>query len=299
MIRRMLALSLVALAMGAVLGEAVGAAGSATSGPSVTLDKTALAPGERVGVTIDGFKARYVTLSICGNAAVRSSSDCNLTASEGLGLDRDGSSTFRTIPVATPPTTCPCVLLASSSDFKEVATAPFELIGHPVGPVVGSNTDRSLTVTVDARRGSGGVVSSLRSALGGPTTYDVTVRVQNVSTVTAEAVTLDSVVTGRGSRDLVDMGEVVVPTLAPGATWQQDMTARVPAPVFGTIAFETSASGAGPAVASTASATYIPYLLILLLIIFIIDNTAMAWLWVTKRRERQAQARLARALAST
>ncbi len=290
MMRRLLLFSLTALVLAAALGEAVGAAGSTTSGPSVTVDKTAVAPGERVGVTVDGFKARYVTLSICGNAAVRSSSDCNLSASEGLGLDRDGSSTFGTMPVATPPTTCPCVLMASSSDFGEVATAPIELIGHPVGPVVGSGSGQSLTVTVDARRDSQGVVSSLRSALGGPTTYDVTVRVQNVSTATADAVTLDSVVTGRGSRDLVDLGEVAVPSLAPGETWQQNMSARVPAPVFGTIAFESSASGAGPAVASIASATYIPYLLIVLLVVFVIDNAAMAWLWISRRRQRRTQA---------
>ena len=44
-----------------------------TSGPAVSLDRTVVADGERVVLTIDGFDTLHVTISVCGNEARRGS----------------------------------------------------------------------------------------------------------------------------------------------------------------------------------------------------------------------------------
>jgi hypothetical protein len=294
------AVSCLALAVLVVNAGLIAAAqgGQVTEGPSISLDRSAVGPGERVIVTLDGFKGTAVTISVCGNQARRGSVDCNTTASEGLGLDRDGSSTVAQLPVAAPPLPCPCLIRAATTNFDEVAVAPIELIGHPVGPVVGASTEEPLLVEVSARRAPHGLVANLRALLGGPTAYDVSVSVRNRSTETLDHVVLAGSA-GRGHDD--EVAQLELPSLgplAPGQTWAGEVRATVPAPVVGEFVWQVTASGAGSSVRGEMPTRALPVGLGVLLVVLIGDIGVMLWRRVARRRTAAAAMSAAPALTS-
>ena len=289
--RRALAVALAALLAATLVASAVGAQEGEPTGPSIVLDRTSIRPGERVLVTLDGFDGTAVTISVCGNRAQRGSPDCNLTASEGLGLDTDGTPTMTEFPVAAPSTTCPCVVMASTTSYGEVAVAPIELIGHPVGPVVGSSTLEAVAVTVDVKRAPRGVLASLRAAVGGPTTYDVTVSVRNRSTATLEKIVLEGSAGRSRDGDLRALDLPPPPALAPGETWTHVARTEVPAPAVGTFAFTVTASGSGPAVSTVQTTRTLPLGLLLVVGMLVVDVGAIAWRRRRRRLRRGAHAR--------
>jgi len=246
--------------------------GATTSGPVLTLDRTTVSPGDFIHVIVDGFTGTAVTISVCGNEARRGSPDCNMSASEGLRLDRDGSSTLIQIPVAAPPVDCPCVIRVATRNNDEVVTSPINLLGHPVGPVVDPVVMANpLTVAIDARYAPAGVVGTVRAGLGGPAPYAVTVSVTNHSTVTLHRVALAASV-GRNDHDHLATLEFDDPgELAPGQTWRQTLPARVPAPSFGDLRWRVAASGMGQAVEATDITHHRPTMLIVVLSLLLLD----------------------------
>lgn len=297
MLRQLVRFVVVVLMTAAALLAAVTAAEASITGPSVTLDRTRIHPDERVAVTIDGFRALNVTISVCGNEARRGSADCNMFASEGLKLDTDGTSTLIGIPIAEPPEPCPCVIRVSSRLNDETATAPIEIIGHPVAPVVDGPTVKDpLEVTIEAVAAPPGVFERARSSIGGPTQYRVKVTVTNRSTVPYRQIAL----AGTAVRDndqlatlpLADAGEI-----KPGQTWEQIVTAEVPGPALGAIEWRVTVSGAGPTVSATDTTRQRPLLLILLVAFLVIDVFVLAIRFVMRRRSRREAGRAAAAAA--
>ena len=84
-----------------------------------------------------------------------------MVASEGIGLHRDGPTTQRDFVITAPSTTCPCVLRGSSPSNDEVAVAPIELIGHPVGQIVGSPSRQPLEIAVNAEKATSGIFGAV------------------------------------------------------------------------------------------------------------------------------------------
>ncbi len=255
------------------------------------LDRYEMAPADRVVLTIDGFDAGSVIISVCGNDARRGATDCNMTESEGLRLNREGGETVSSIPVAAPPAPCPCIIRVSSTGNDEVAVAAIDLIGHPVAPVVGApDLADALAVSVTAEASPEGLVGWVRSGLGGAMNYDVTVKVRNRSTVTLERIAASGSV-GRdadsvlANLDLSDPG--VIP---PGQTWTEVVRTEVPAPVYGTVEWRVDVSGVGPTVTATESTSHTPILLMVLAIGLVIDLAVLAWRLVSRRRRRSDDA---------
>ena len=298
MLRQLVRLVAVVLMTAAALLAVVTAAEASITGPSVKLDRTRIQPDERVAVTIDGFRALNVTISVCGNEARRGSVDCNMFASEGLKLDTDGTSTLIGIPVAVPPVPCPCVIRVSSRLNDEIATTPIEIIGHPTAPVVdGPTIQDPLVVTIEAEPAPPGVFERARASIGGPTLYRVTVTVRNQSTVPFGQIALS----GQAVRDndqlaalpLADAGEI-----KPGQTWEQVVTAQVPGPSLGAIEWRVAVSGAGPTVSATDTTRQRPVLLIVLVMFLVIDVFVLAIRFAMRRRARREAARDLKAAAA-
>lgn len=285
----------VVLLLGLVVATAVlpdVATAQDAGGPSITVDRVDVSPGESVVVTLSGWQANVVTVSVCGNAAARGSGDCNMVASEGIGLQRDGPTSQRDFVVNAPPTTCPCVLRASSPSNDEVAVARIDLIGHPVGPIVGSPARQPLEITVDAEKATRGIFGALRSNLGGPTPYEVTITVHNASAEPVPSPSLAGSAARRGDDDLVTL-EIPPPgALAPGETWTHTVRVEVPAPVIGTVEWQVAVSGAGPAVAAEQSTRSLPIGLILLVLVFVVDMVAIAVRRLTHHRQRAGRGQL-------
>lgn len=259
------------------------------SGPSVALDRDEVSPGDHVAVTIDGFAANSVTISVCGNEARRGSADCNMTASEGLRLDADGTSTLTQIPVGEPPVTCPCVIRVSTRTSDEIAVAPIVITGHPVGPVVDAATLLDpLQVTVSAEEAPDGLFAGLRSGLGGPTTYEVSVTVRNTSTVPLNNVRIAGSVGRNPDENLATLDLVDPGAIGAGQTWKATVTAVLPAPSFNRVQWRVAVSGAGPTVNAAASTRHRPMLLIVLVMLLVLDLALIALRFAVRRRVARA-----------
>jgi hypothetical protein len=257
------------------------------------LDRDQIEPGERVVLTIDGFAAANVTISVCGNEARRGSVDCNMFASEGLKLDTDGTSTVIQIPVAAPPVACPCVIRVSDKTNDEIAIAPITLIGHPVEPLIDPpDLSDALDVTISSHPASSALLSRVRTGLGGPATYEVTVTVKNRSAVPFSSVALAGSVL-RGSDQLATLEFDDPGLLEPGRTWQQVVRAKVPGPSFGALQWRVDVSGAGSVITATETTDQRPTLLIVLVLFLVADIFLLLIRFTIRRRARREAAKAA------
>jgi sortase A len=277
----------VVLVVTSLLGFAsVGHAAPSVSGPVVKLNRTEVAPGDLLLVTIDGFKARTVTIATCGNEARRGSADCDMVDSKGVRIQETGSPTVTKVGVFSPPVGCPCVIRVSSQSNDEVVVVPITLIGHPIEPLVGGpSVDEPLVgLTITAREKPRGLVGWARSSLGGQVTYEVTVTVTNLTTGPLRQVHLFGSV-GRNARDelatltLKDPGEI-----GAGQTWKQVLSADVPAPSLTTVQWQIVASRAGPLVAVTSTTRHRPVLFMLLMMTLVVDISLLVLRFRMRRR---------------
>jgi hypothetical protein len=289
MISRLVRLALVALLLVGAVSIALPAAAqdSGTSGPTLTLSESSVDPGGQITVIFTGWQGRLVTLSVCGNLAKRGSSDCNMPASQGVRLYHVDDSPLTSFVVSAPPGTCPCVIRASA-DSGEVAYAPIEVRGVPIGPVVDPfSDDAPLEVSVAATPHPDGILDTLRSWLGGPTSYDVKVTVHNQATEAFSAISVHGAV-GRSSE--VDLAgfDLQPGAMNAGQTWAGTAQVTVPAPVIGDFDWHVLASGAGPVTETSSSTRAVPWLLVALVLALVGDVVAVVVRWVQRRRSRSA-----------
>lgn len=281
------------VALGALLATS-SAGGQEVDGPTLAVSPGSVAAGDDMVVTISGFRAANVTVSVCGNAAARGSVDCDLVGSEGIALRN--AVTTRGLQVHAPPVPCPCVVRAASRTQDEVAIATLDLLGHPVAEVVRSDASSLLDVIVDVRRASGGAWPRLRSSLGGPTSYALDVTVRNRSGLELDGVALSATAT-RGGDQVAGVELPAIRTLAPGGRWEHRAELQVPAPVVGDLRFEVVATGAGRAVAASGDERAVPVLLLLLVSVLVVDVGLLVRLRITRWRLRRTATEVPSALA--
>ncbi|MEI8241506.1 MAG: hypothetical protein WCI22_19000, partial [Actinomycetota bacterium] len=251
--------------------------GATVSGPTVRLDHTRVAPGQQIQLTIMGFTAKVVTISVCGNNALRGSTDCDMPSSHGIGLTVDGADTTDTFVVSAPPIPCPCIVRVASLANDEIATAPVTVVGHPTAPLVhgaGSDVGSSgLVVVVQPTAHPKGVGAQLKWSLGGGVDYTVVVSVRNSSDAFMDDLTVIGFV-GRSANDTIASLALTKPgPLAPGHTWSQTVKVTVPAPTFGGIQFHVTASHNGVPVTNIATVRHRPWLLVGLGLFLLFDVT--------------------------
>lgn len=256
------------------------------TGPNISLDRAEVQVGEPVVVTLTGWQARSVTLSVCGNLAKRGSADCNLVASRAVGLARNGPTTRTQFVVPPPLGACPCVVRASSTAQDEVAVAVLRIGGVPVAPVIEPSTGPPIAVSVHARPAPRGFLAVARSALGGPTAYEVTVSVRNQSTEVLSGLSLAGSA-GRSRDDDAVSFDIPSPgALAPGASWEHEARVTLPAPALGRFVWQVTASGAGPAVHAATSVRRVPIAFVVLMAILVVDVAAMVGRRISRRERR-------------
>ena len=258
---------------------------STTSGPIVSSSRPKVEVNGRTVLTIDGFISPYVTISICGNEARRGSADCNMSASEGVEVRGDAPLALQ-MPVAAPPVDCPCVIRVVGKDSGEVAVTPIVLIGHPIGPLVDPTVFGDLVaVSIVARETPKGALDALRSALGGRTSYSVTVRVKNLATTPLKQVSV-SASAGRSAADdsLVSLELEEPGLIGVGQTWQQTVAVVIPSPAFGSTEWRAAVSGAGQTVVGTSTTKHRPWLLIVLVMVVVLNTSLLIIRWRMRRR---------------
>lgn len=282
--------ALLAAAVAVVGLASPAAAGSILEGPHAELDRTNVEVDDRVIVTIDGFEARVVTISVCGNEARRGSADCNMVASKGLRLDGDGTSTTAQFGISAPPVPCPCIVRVASRNADEVSVVPIELSGHPMGEVQdagpGASIEDSLAVTFAVEDVTSGFGESLRHELGGPGHYEVTVTVKNRATVTLDGITVAGDVGRRADEVASAFDFSRLGPLAVGATWEQTIVVDVPAPTFGELHWHGFVTRDGDTLTATTTTTHRPWLLIGVVLFLVIDVALLVGRWLVHRHAR-------------
>ncbi len=285
MIRGLVVLALSAAAV------AVTAPGAAAATPAVHVDRSSVPVGERVMVIMEGFPAqRSVTITVCGNAARRGSIDCAVTRSQGYGVSGFDKVHATSFEIAAPPAPCPCVIQVSDATFTQVAYAPIDVVGHPTGAIVAGAVDAPLSVELAVKRSRQGVAGWLRSALGGPTTYAVTVVVRNRVGETLNDIKL----TARAGRSGNDQARVVrfegLRELTPNQAISRTQKVTVPAPGIGKVTWTVAASGAGPVTKQTATTNQRPLLLFVLLLVLVADVGWYGQRRLVRRSRRESNA---------
>jgi hypothetical protein len=171
-----------------------------------------------------------------------------------------------------------------------LAVAPIVIIGHPVSPVVDSpGLGNPIDLSISAKPKPRGLMEALRSGLGGPTRYDVTVVVHNHSTVSLDKIKVYGSAGRKEDNNLAELDLADPGPLPAGQTFSQTVSAVVPAPSFGNVEWSATASGAGPTVTTTASTHHRPTLLIMILMFLIIDIGLLVTRLLVRRHARRAQ----------
>lgn len=279
--RRWACHALLSLVVAVTLALGTSPAG-AQSDPRITLDRSEVAPGEPVVVTFEGFESQFVNIVVCGNLAYRGATDCNVTA--GVSKETSGSGRPKLVQLIAhaPPVHCPCIVRATASSGDDFAVAPIAISGHPTGDLVGAPDGPLVDVEVEATEAPGGLLSSLRSALGGPTRYEATVSVRNNSTETLTKLDLRGSVGHWSDDDAVQLGLDAPGALEPGQTWTHEVVAEVSPPAVGRYEFEVIASGAGSTVTATSTLSHHPLLLYVFGAVLVLDLAVMIWRWIAK-----------------
>lgn len=279
--RRLLVLALAAIALGASAILAAAPAAAAT----IQLDRSEASPGETITVTMEGFALqRAVVIAICGNEARRGSIDCDLPSSQGYGIRRYDKTHQTRFRLTSPPMPCPCVVQVSDATQGAVAYAPIVLRGVAVAPVVGRSAQAPLRVDAVVKRVSAGLLGSLRASLGGPTRYDLIVKVRNQSARNVEQVKIDAYA-GRGSNDRGKTIPIAAPSagIASGQTWTRRTEVKLPAPSVGSFQWVVSVSGDGEFVQARLASSPRPWLLYVLLVMLVADLAVIAARFVAPR----------------
>src|SRR5262245_549328 len=105
---------------------------AASPAPTLSVTPAAASVGSTVMVQGQGFPPQVYNLqvAVCGNMGLNGSADCNQTSARTT-FSGDGSFALN-LPVAMPPTPCPCAILAFAPAIPDLVTVPFTVIGAPV-----------------------------------------------------------------------------------------------------------------------------------------------------------------------
>lgn len=235
--------------------------------PTIGVDRVKVHPGDEVLVVFNDWRSLNATLSVCGNLARRGSPDCDQIDSAGVSLAVGAPRMISDFTVNLPPVPCPCVIEALSIDHSEASFAPIDIVGAPVAAVA-APVVRPPVLGIVVRPAPHGLIETLRSALGGPTPYDVTISVRNPSTDAMPDLTLTAS-TGRTATNQTQSIDLPAPgPIASGGVWSHVSRVVLSAPVIGHFAWEVLASGSGPPVHAEARTKCRPWGLIVLAAMF-------------------------------
>jgi len=287
---------LLALAMGALVVPLVGRGGGATTVPTaatVSVLPRQVAPGDEVAVRLVGWPTGVVTGSICGNEARRDSQDCDLVGSESVAVGGPEPTAF-SLKATVPPAPCPCVVRVTTQGGDVVQTAPLDIAGVPVGPVVGpapvpaDSPSDPVPLVVHARVSTKGArfPESWYGPLGGPARRTLLLTIANHGTSALNGLRFVASA-GRGRDSAAPVASRRLAPIAAGAAHVIRIPLDLAAPAFGNYVVFGSVYGLDAPVPFSAKASNEPWGLELLLPVLLLVLAQLA-----RRRERRERAAL-------
>jgi hypothetical protein len=264
---------------------AAAAESAASPVPTLTVTPAAASVGSTVMVRGQGFPPQVYNLqvAVCGNLGLNGTADCNQTSARTTFT---GDGTFAlNVPVAMPPTPCPCAILAFAPAIPDLVTVPFTVIGAPVAtPATPPPAFEQKTLKVENAKleGSG----DWQSWFGASTTRDLVVTIHNAGTAPVDDPPL-VLTAGKGNNPQRVVTPPHVGRVEPGA--RRTVRAEVPLdPLsFGTYTVRGRIGNTGAQETFRTHATVYPWGLLvgslLLLLLMLI------WLWKVLRRRIAAR----------
>lgn len=166
--------------------------------PTVSFAPNAPPPGSALAVELSDWPPGVVAVMVCGQNAQRGSSDCALEASTTTTIGADGAGRARLV-VAVPDVGCPCIVRATTLTGEVSAAAALTISGvveapraadEPREPEDAAEGDPQLSASATVSRVSG-PGQLVRSLVGAPVSYDLTVVVRNDGESTTGQLVLD------------------------------------------------------------------------------------------------------------
>lgn len=275
--------SVIALAVIMLMGVA---APASAAEPTIGLSASSARPGDDIIVTLAGWPST-TTVTVCGNAALRGTVDCDQVG--GVGLAGSAARVQRRqLQLTTPPAPCPCVIRAATAGDKLVRTVPIDLVGVGTAPVSDPDVNAADAVRIEARvvRGSPGFFDRLRSSLGGPTDRTLQLVLTNTGQEPLRGVSV-VVAVARQPQGGEPLQPPNVGVLPPGESRTYRLAVSLPAPAFGTYSVFGSVYGVGAPVTFSAKTKTTPVGLLLIVVLLVVIGMAVLSLRVRRRQEQR------------
>jgi len=243
---------------------------SLAASPSVTANRTAAAPGDRVQVRLAAWPPGNVTVELCGTAG------CAVDQSVQTYVPPAGKAGAM-LTVSAPPSGCPCQIRATSLDRATTASVPITVTGSPATAPAAASTEAAggpvlVSATVDG--GSG-----WRARLGWPERRDLVLRLRNDAAVPVPVGL--SLAVGRGDDPTSFVPAPAVPDLAPGEERTVTVPVDLPVPAVGRYTIDAEVASSGTTVHIAATTDSYPWAVPIALALAV---AALAWRVARRRR---------------
>ncbi len=247
----------------------------------VDLSVSAAEPGDLVEVSLAGWPAGLLTVTICGDSAQHGSADCNLNVTAAVMSVGNGES-HTSLTVGAPPVPCPCVVRAATRFNDLVRTVPIQVIGVPVVGSPPPSDPLTVSARLEPAAGHSGVVDRVRGWLGGPLRQQLVLTVRNNTSTPMDTLSLQAVLGDAGGGDA--MATPTVQPLQPEETRTYVIPFEVAAPSWGSRHVQGAVYGLPTPVHYDVSLHSTPWLLYVLGGVFVVD--VVSWRVVRHRRRR-------------
>ena len=281
--------SLAGFVVAVVLGVSLGVSpATAQQGPRITVVPASSSVGSPLEVRLNFFQAGIVHVGICGNGGLRGSPDCDQASVQSLQLPDTGDGVV-VLTVVAPPVPCPCVVRVARSDSSDVQTAPVDLPGLPVAPLVPgvaanlpSTTDLLVDATVvDAADQTLGARAA--AGVGGSSPRVLELTLHNTSDAPLSGLRVRGAV-GRSAGTGSELTGSTIASIAPRETAHVSVPLTLDAPAVGTYHVSGRVDGLGAPLRFDATTTNRPWLLMVGVVLLVVGLVLRA---VRRRRRRR------------
>lgn len=224
--------------------------------PTVVLDRTGTAAGERMAVRGGGWSTgAELIVELCGRGGIGGSADCDVANQRTAGVGSAGTFSAE-LTVGVVPRPCPCVVKVTDLRSRVAATAPIAVAGVPTLPIIddGRPLEPVLEIRDVAVRGG----ATWIEVLGGAGRRDLTLTLANTGSLAAEAPDL-SIAWGGGSDPDGFVEPPEVARIEPGETRELRVPLRREPLTWGKHTAVVEIQGVAVPVSARASTSWYPW----------------------------------------
>lgn len=229
---------------------------------SVSLDRSSAAVGDRVAVDLAGWSQGVAQLEICGNAAARGTSDCDVLSGAAVAVGPEGTAAAA-LTITRPPVPCPCVVRVSQAATGAVVAVPFTVAGADVGATGSSGSGAGGLPAAKVRRvevldASLVADEGVAAGFGFDVRRRLVVTVRNNGTVPLTGVAVSAELAGGGTSSQ-PLPAPRAFDLAPGEVAQVALDVELATPAFGDYRVVGRVEGGDEPVEFSAHTSHMPW----------------------------------------